>query len=70
MLTPLQKPMKETCGNLIVRQTFYFDFYLSIFSSHEHKVLKVSCCDQSMPIVRRSSCCINNCFKSLLLLHS
>ena len=45
--------------------------FLNIFliSSPEHKVLKVSCCDESMSIVSRalwvvcrSSCSINNCF--------
>ena len=37
-----------------------------MFSSPEHKVLKVSYCDQSMSVVRTAS---TICFKSLLLLH-
>ena len=38
-------------------------------SSPEHEVLMVSYCGQSMSVVRRPSCGVNNCFKSLLLLH-
>ena len=38
-------------------------------SSPEHEVLMVSYCGQSMSVVRRASCGVNNCFKSLLLLH-
>ena len=45
----------------------------TFFSSPEHKVLKVSCCDQFSQcpsyFVCRSSFAFNNCFKSLLLLH-
>ena len=41
----------------------------SIFSSPEHEVLMVSYCGQSMSVMRRLSCGVNNCFKSLLLLH-
>ena len=40
-----------------------------IISSPEHEVLMVSYCAQSMSVVRRLSCSVNNCFKSLLLLH-
>ena len=47
-----------------------------LISSPEHEVLMVSYCGQSMSVVRRPSCVvrrpscgINNCFKSLLLLH-
>ena len=40
---------------------------LGLFISPEHKVLMVSYCGQSMCIVRRSPCGINNCFISLLL---
>ena len=47
-----------------------------LFSSLEHEVLMVSYCGQSMSVVghassvvRRPSCGVNNCFKSLLLLH-
>ena len=32
-------------------------------------VLRVSYCDQSMSVVRHLSCGVNNCFKSILLLH-
>ena len=40
-----------------------------IFSSPEHEVLMVSYCGQSMSVVRRPLCGVNNCFKSLLLQH-
>ena len=42
-----------------------------LFSSPEHEVLMVSYCGESVPpfVVRRASCGVNNCFKSLLLLH-
>ena len=40
-----------------------------LFSSPEHEVLMVSYCGQSMSVVHRPSCVVNNCFKSLLLLH-
>ena len=33
-----------------------------VFSSSEHKVLMVSYCDQSMSVVRRASCVVNNLF--------
>ena len=33
-----------------------------IFSSPEHEVLMVSYCDQSMSVVRRVSCVVNNLF--------
>ena len=32
-------------------------------------MLKVSCCDQSLSVVRHSPCGINNFFKSVLFLH-
>ena len=61
----------------------YDDPKLNGLRSHEHEVLKVSYCGQSMSVVRRPSCVVrrpscvvrrpscsvNNCFKSLLLLH-
>ena len=37
----------------------------TIFSSPEHKVLMVSYCDQSMSVVRRASCVVNNLFLKL-----
>ena len=40
-----------------------------VFSSPEHEVLMVRYCGQSMSVVRRPSCGVNNCFNSLLLLH-
>ena len=41
----------------------------SIFSSPEHKVLKVSYCDHPVSGVRRQSCVVNNSFKVHLLLN-
>ena len=32
--------------------------HLYVFSSHEHEVLMVSYCDQSMSVVRRPSCVV------------
>ena len=40
-----------------------------LVSSPEHEMLMVSYCGQSVSVVRRPSCGVNNCFKSLLLLH-
>ena len=47
--------------------------FAQIFCSPEHEVLMVSYCGQSKRrrgscVVRRASCGVNNCFKSLLLL--
>ena len=33
-----------------------------LFSSPEHEVLMVSYCDQSLSVVRRVSCAVNNLF--------
>ena len=38
---------------------------LRLIISPEHEVLKVSYCGQSMSVVRRASCGVNNCFKGL-----
>ena len=44
-------------------ETFRVNFFArSLFSSPEHEALMVSYCDQSMSVVRRVSCVVNNLF--------
>ena len=45
------------------------DQSLGLVSSPEHEVLMVSYCGQSVSVVRYPLYVVNNCFKSLLLLH-
>ena len=40
----------------------YRHSFLVFFSSPEHEVLMVSYCDQSLSLVRRVSCVVNNLF--------
>ena len=67
LLTEEQKAQHLKCARELLKT--YKGCNSQVISSPEHKVLMVSYCGQSMSVVRRSSCGINNCFKSLLLLH-
>ena len=61
--------LTQAVGLVVQRYVVNLVVWLSLFSSPEHEVLMVSYCGQSMSVVRRPSCGVNNCFKSLLLLH-
>ena len=54
---------------LLINFRFIFSTFSAFFSSPEHKVLKVSYCDQPVSVVRRQSCVVNNSFKAHLLLN-
>ena len=60
----LGDPLPRFSHVLVICQTTWL-----LISSPEQEVLMVSYCGQSMSAVRRPSRGVNNCFKSLLLLH-